>query len=418
MAEVISLRNGARLVVDPMQGIETAAVGIWADAGAMDEREDENGAAHLLEHMAFKGTGTRNAKKIAEEIEAVGGHINASTGYQRTGYYARVLGEDVGLAIDILCDILTDPALDRGELEKEKEVVVQEIGEAADMPDDVVNELLQAEAFKGQALGRTILGTPQSVRSQSSAGLRSFLSRLYTKDEVIFAAAGAVDADKVARDFETRFPDLKSRAENARRSRPTYKGGTAHDQRDIEQCHIAAAFPGVGYDHADYFAMSVFVEALGGGMASRLFQTIREERGLAYSVYAYADYYAGAGLLGLYFGVDGENAAEAVALARAEITAMAERVEDIELARAKSMLKAMRVMGQESPAGRIESASNQLLTFGEVISTAEIKARVDAVSAADIRRCAQRALATSAPSLAVVGPADFDKVAAALSTIR
>lgn len=415
MVEVVELRNGARLVADPMPGFETAAFGVWADAGAMDERGSEHGVAHLLEHMAFKGTDRRNAKEIAEAVEGVGGHINAATGYQRTGYYARVLKGDAALALDILCDILTSPKFDAGELEKEKEVVVQEIGEAADMPDDVVGEMLQAEAFGGQSLGRAILGTPESVRGQSPQTLGAFLRRLYTRDEVVFAAAGGVDPEAVAREIETRFPRLEPRAADAKRARPAYRGGARHDARDIEQCHVSVAFPAVGFDHADYFATSVFAEALGGGMASRLFQKIREERGLAYSVYAYADYYNGAGVVGLYFGVDSANAAEAVALARAEIDSMAQSVGEAEIARARTMLKAMRIMGQESPAGRAESATNQLLNFGAVFSSEFIKARLDAVGGDDVRRCAARAIEAAAPSLAVVGPADFDRVRQAVS---
>lgn len=415
MVETIELRNGARLVADPMPGFETAAIGVWSDAGAMDESDAEHGIAHLLEHMAFKGTGRRSAREIAEAIEGAGGHINASTGYQRTGYFARVLKEDAPLAIDILCDILTDPKFDAGELEKEKEVVVQEIGEAADMPDDVVGELMQSLAFNGQALGRPILGTPASVRRQTPASLRAFLRRLYTRNEVVFAAAGGVDPDAAAREIEARFPSLERRAAAAGRPRPVYRGGAAHEARDIEQCHVSVALPAVGYDHEDYFATSVFAEALGGGMASRLFQKIREERGLAYSVYAFADQYNGAGVLGISFGVDSANAAQAVALARAEIEAMATKVGESEVARARASLKAMRIMGQESPAGRIESAANQLLSFGEVFSSDFIKARLDAVGAGDIRRCAERALAAAPPTLAVVGPAPFDAVCKAAS---
>jgi predicted Zn-dependent peptidase len=415
MAQVVKLRNGVRLIADPMPGFESAAIGVWADAGAMDESDAENGVAHLLEHMAFKGTGRRSAKDIAEAVENVGGHVNASTGYQRTGYYARILKDDAALAVDILCDILSDPKLDAEDLEKEKEVVVQEIGEAADAPDDVVGELLQAEAFGGQALGRAILGTPASVRAQSRESLRAFLRRLYTKDELVFAAAGGVDPDAIAREFEARFPGPGDRAAEARRAPPAYRGGAVHDARDIEQCHVSAAFPAVGFDHEDYFATSVFVEALGGGMASRLFQKIREERGLAYSVYAYPEFYRGAGLVGLYFGVDGANAEEAVALARGEIAAMARQVDDAEIARARTVLRAMRVMGQESPAGRIEVAANQLLSFGEVYSPEFIRSRLEAVSGDDIRRCAARALESGTPSLAVVGPTDFDKVKRAVA---
>lgn len=414
MTEVITLRNGIRLAVDPMASIETAAIGVWANAGCIDERPEENGVAHLLEHMAFKGTQTRSARQIAETIEGVGGFLNAATGYQRTGYYARVLKNDVALAIDLLADILTEPLFDLAELEKEKEVVIQEIGEAYDTPDDAVGELLQAEIFKGQPLGRPILGTVESVRSHDPARLRGFLDRHYVGANLVVAAAGAIEPDAIAREIESRFARLDQGVENAARSKPAYVGGAAHDDRDIEQCHIAAAFPGVGIDHPDYFAMGVFAEAIGGGMASRLFQSIREVRGLAYSVHAYADCYTGAGVFGAYAGTDSENAVEAVGLMRAEIEAAALNLRDDELQRARAMLKSMRLMGLENPAGRIEGAANQIFSFGRVLTPEFVCAQLDALTLDDLKRCAAHVLSAGPPSVAVVGPADFSAIRRAL----
>lgn len=413
MGELRTLSNGMRLYVDPMPGLESAAIGVWAHAGAIDEAAEESGVAHLLEHMAFKGTTKRSARRIAEEIEEVGGYLNAATSYQRTGYYARVLKNDVERGFDILADILTDPLFDDGELAKEREVVVQEIGEAWDMPDDAVNELLQAETFRGHPLARPILGSVESVRSHSRERLRSFMGRLYTPQKMVIAAAGAVDGDQLAKWAEERFPK-KSSANGASRPAPSYQGGKAQDPRDIEQTHIAIAFPAVGARHEDFFATRVFAEALGGGMASRLFQTVREDRGLAYSVYAYADCYDEAGIVGAYAGTEADKAEEAVRLIREQLIAAADDMSETEVSRARAMLKSTVLMGLETPMGRIETASGQIFTFGAPLSPDAVRGKLDAVDVEDVRRVARRALDTAAPSIAVVGPGAFEPIAKAV----
>jgi predicted Zn-dependent peptidase len=352
-------------------------------------------------------------RAIAEEIESVGGYLNAATGYQRTGYYARVLKSDVATAADILTDILADPLFEDTELEKEKEVVVQEIGEAWDTPDDAVHEMLQAAAFKGQPLGRSILGSESSVRGHSRQSLRLFMGRLYKPDNMLVAAAGAVDEDVVAGLFEKRFGKDVAVADLPSRANPHYVGGVARDERDIEQTHIALAFPGAGLRHDDYFATRVFAEALGGGMASRLFQTIREERGLAYSVYAYADCYDEAGVVGAYVGTDEGNARESIELVRTEMSALAEAVTPEELARARAVLKSSLLMALETPMGRIENAAGQIFAFGDVLSVSQIGERIDSIGAHDVMRCAERALHSGPPSLSVVGPGDFDRLRSA-----
>lgn len=414
-AEVMSLANGVRVVTDPMEALESASIGVWFQAGAIDEKGDEHGVAHLLEHMAFKGTKTRTARQIAEEIESVGGYLNASTGYSRTGYYARILRQDIGTAIDILADILTNPVFDPGELAKEREVVIQEIGEAADVPDDAVMDMLQTLSYGIHALGRPILGTVESVSSHTGESLSAFMTRCYAPGELIVAASGAIDPGQVAALAEKSFGGRERRLRPPRAPRPAYVGGASHDRREIEQTHIALAFPGAAVRDADYFATRVFVEALGGGMSSRIFQAVREERGLAYSVYSFTDSYDEVGAVGAYVGTDKENAAEAVALIRKEIAGMAEAPTMQEIDRARALLKATLLMGLESPATRTETAVGQLYSHGRLLPPAEIKERLDAVTLEDIRAVAAKALAAGRPSLAIVGPADFEAVRAALS---
>jgi len=412
MSEIYTLSNGVRLVVDPMPGLESAALGVWAYAGSVDERDDEQGLAHLLEHMAFKGTTRRTARGIAEEIEAVGGYLNAGTSHQRTGYYARVLKNDAPLALDILADILHNPLFDNGELTKEKEVVTQEIGEAADTPDDVVFEMLMQAAWDGHPLARPILGTPETVRAQSPASLRGFMDRLYMPSSMVIAVAGAVDAKTLAALVEEHFGAAKPKPSAPARTTPQWRGGARHDARAIEQTHLALAFPGAAARDEDFFATRIFADILGGGMSSRLFQSIREERGLAYSVYAFADGYEHCGLTGVYVGADASQTNEAARLIRTEMEAMTTNVTQVEIDRTRAMLRASMLMSLESPAARIEAAAGQLFTYGEILTPASINARLDAVTTDDVRRCALHALEGGAPALAMVGAGDMAAVEA------
>jgi predicted Zn-dependent peptidase len=410
MTELITLANGARLVVDPMPGLETAAVGVWFCAGAMDERAEEHGVAHLLEHMAFKGTRRRSARQIADEIESVGGYLNASTGYSRTGYYARILKADTALALDLLADILTEPAFDAAELAKEQDVVIQEIGEAADQPDDAVMETLQRLAFGAHPLARPILGTEQSVMSHTPARLAAFMDRFYHPANMVIVACGAVDVAATERVVQDLFGIRPERHGAPLRIAARYVGGAAHDARDIEQTHIALGFPGAASRATDYAATRVFIEALGGGMSSRIFQKVREERGLAYAVYAFTDGYDDIGLSGAYVGADADAAPEAAAIIRAEIEDMAGAAMPAEVDRAKAMLKSTLLMGLESPSARCEAAASQIFTHGRLFTQAELAARIDAVGNSDVERAAAHALSAGGPCVSIVGAADFDAV--------
>ena len=414
MSELHTLPSGLTVFVNQMSGLESAAIGVWAQAGSVDERAGEHGIAHLLEHMAFKGTETRTARDIAEEIEAVGGYLNAATSHQRTGYYVRVLKDDIALGVDILSDILINPVFGDAEFAREKEVVIQEIGEAADTPDDVVFENLQMISWGNHPLARPILGTPQSVRGHTAESMRAFMARGYQPKKMIVAAAGAVDVDDFLGRIEKAFAGLKTQDECNTRTAPEFTGGVKHDGRDIEQTHIAVAFPGVSSRDDDFFAARIFAEILGGGMSSRLFQKVREERGLAYSVYAFSDSYDDCGLIGCYAGADADDIPGVAALFREELNAMTGAVDADEIARARSMLRASMLMSLESPAARIESAAGQLFRDGHIMSADEITARLDAVAESDIRRVA--ASASEGPvALSLVGAVDVDRTAKALA---
>ena len=408
--KVATLSNGARLCLDPMPGLETAAIGVWAHAGAMDETESENGIAHLLEHMAFKGTTTRSARTIAEMMENVGGYLNAATTYTSTGYYARVLKQDAQVAFELLGDILVDPAFAVEELEKEKDVVLQEIGEARDTPDDLVFELVQSLTYRDQPLGRSILGSPESVRRQDADDLRGFRRRHYGADNLVISVAGAFDEEETIAFAEAAFAPLNRDSKSSRMRRTVFTSGCAHEDKDLEQTHIALATPGCGVRDDAYFATRLFTEILGGGMSSRLYQRVREDEGLAYSVYAYLDSYDDIGSVGVYLGVDAENAEHALALCREEIVALGETINDAEFLRAKALLRSSLLMALESPLTRAERTAAQICAFDRAISARESLALLESVDLDDVKAAACRSAAFEDASLAVVGPASFAKL--------
>lgn len=403
---VDTLPNGVRVVCDPMAGIETAALGVWVNAGTLDETSDEHGLAHLLEHMAFKGTKTRSARDIAIQIEEVGASLDAATSHQRTGYYARMLPEHASLIVDILGDIMTAPVFSEHDLTLEKEVVIQEIGEAADEPDDILFEKLAEVAWGYEGLGKPILGTPESVRAQSPSGLSGFMEACYRGPSMIVASAGAMTRDMTLDLAQKAFGDLPAEEPARTRPEPVWRGGLSHTHRPTEQSHLAFAFPGVGLDNERYIALRMFADVLGGGMSSRLFQKVREEKGLAYSVYAFADVFDRGGLVGAYLGTDADKAELALELTLSEISDMAEGVANEELMRVKSLARANLLMARESVPTRAEGLAGQLLAFGDIKSPDESLERVMHVTCDDISSVARDILNTGKPALSIVGTPD------------
>ena len=400
--QVTRLPGGLTVATDPMPGFETASVGVWVGAGARNESLDRNGISHLLEHMAFKGTRRRTAQAIAEEIEAVGGHLNAYTSREQTAYYARVLRDDVPLAVDLLADILQHSSFDESELERERAVVVQEIGEAHDTPDDVVFDLLQEVAFPDQPLGRTVLGTPERVSGFRREHLSGYLADHYSASRMVVAAAGAVDHDALCELAGAAFADLAPDSVHDRVP-ARYGGGEVREERDLEQVHLVLGFPSLAYDDPDYTATQVFSTVLGGGMSSRLFQEVREKRGLAYSIFAFSQSYQDAGLFGIYAGTSPEQVDELVDVAGDQLVAVCDGIGDDEAARARAQHKAAILMSLESSSARSEQLARQLLIYGRPIPPSELAARIDAVDAAALSRVARR-ITAAVPSLALVGP--------------
>ncbi|AWN38631.1 M16 family metallopeptidase [Methylobacterium radiodurans] len=413
---VTRLANGVTVATEAMPGVATATLGVWVGAGSRHERADESGLSHLIEHMAFKGTRTRSARQIAEDIENVGGEINAATSAEGTSYSARVLGEDVGIALDVIGDILTDSVFDAGELAREKGVILQEYAAVEDTPDDVVYDAFTEAAFPDQPIGRPILGRPETIRSFDEAAIRAYLAREYTPDRTVVAAAGAVEHEAFVAAAERHFGAMPA-VEAPPVVAGCYGGGERRMPRKLEQANLVIGLPGLSFRDDGYYALHMFAQVLGGGLTSRLWQEVRETRGLAYEIQAFHWPFSDCGLFGIGAGTAGRDVAELVSVT---LDAVARATRDIgpeEIARAKAQLKLSLLGALETPGGRIERNARQILAWGRVIPASEVIAKVDAVTVEDVR-AAGAAILSGAPTLAAIGPIkglpSLDKVQAAL----
>jgi predicted Zn-dependent peptidase len=411
---VTRLASGLTVVTDAMPHLQSASLGVWVGAGSRDEQPDEHGISHLLEHMAFKGTSRRNARQIAEEIEAVGGDLNAATSAETTAYYAHVLRADVPLALDVLSDILSDPAFEPEELSREKSVIAQEIGAVEDMPDDLIFEYLQETSFTGQPLGRSILGTPETVRSFDSRRLRTYLARNYRGPDMVVAAAGAIEHAAIVDEVQRRFGAFAG-PEGAPAAAATFIGGTRVEQRDLEQVHVAFALEGVRQRDPSIYSLQVFTNVLGGGMSSRLFQEVREIRGLCYAIQAFHASYADTGMLGVYAGTDAADLPDLMRVLVDEIAGTAETLNEAEVARAKAQMKAGLLMALESPAARAEQLARQVMIYDRPIPLEEIVAKLEAVTVETARAAGRALIARAKPAVAVIGPGRGLERAAAIA---
>ena len=411
--DLTTLPNGLRIVTERMPGIASASVGVWVLAGGRHEAAEQNGIAHFLEHMAFKGTKRRSALQIAEEIEDVGGYINAYTSREVTAYYARVLEADVPLGLDVIADIVLNPVFDPKEIEVERHVILQEIGQALDTPDDIIFDWLQEAAFPDQPLGRTILGPAERIEGFGRDDLTGFVAQNYGPDRMILSAAGAVDHDRLVADAERLFGHLQPLA-RAAAAPAVWNSRERRETRDLEQVHFALGLAGPSIRDADFYPAQVYTTALGGGMSSRLFQKIREERGLCYSIYAQAGAYDDTGMLTIYAGTSADEIAELSTLTIDEMKRSAEDMSEAEIARARAQMKAGLLMGLESPSARAERMARSLAIWGRVPSVEENAAKIEGVTLAEVRAFAER-LAGAEAALALYGPV---AAAPALSSLR
>ena len=400
--EISRLDNGLHVVTHSMPHLETVALGIWVKAGSRDELPEENGIAHFLEHMAFKGTKKRSAQAIAEEIESAGGEINASTGMETTTYYARVLKNDWPQALDILADILTESVFDPDELERERHVILQEIAAAGDTPDDLVFDLAQSAAFGSHPLGRPILGVHELIANVSRDEILAWRNRNYWASRMVVAAAGNIDHAALRKEAEKLLGGL-SPGGPPDRNRPAFVSQTELAQKPLDQTHMVLSFAAPGYRNPEIYRLQVLSSLLGGGMSSRLFQEVREKRGLCYSVFSFASAYEDAGQFGVYAATSPDDTPELVDVTADVMLSTAKSVTDVEVARAKAQLKASLVMSLESATGRADQIARQYLAFGEVPAMETLVAKIDAVTAEQVAGLASALFRGQSPALSAVG---------------
>ena len=418
--ECTLLESGLTVVTENMPHLESVALGVWIKSGSRDERTDEHGIAHLLEHMAFKGTHRRSARQIAEEIENVGGEVNAATSIETTSYYARILKDHVPLAIDILADILTDSVLDDVELSREKHVILQEIGAAMDTPDDVVFDKFSSTAFRDQTIGRSILGTPDTVQGFSPNQIRSYLKRNYTADRMIIVAAGAIDHDALVRLVEDRFAAVPgASADHDTQAQAHYTGGDYREKRDLMDVQLLIGFEGRAYHVRDFYASQILANVLGGGMSSRLFQEVREHRGLCYSVYALHWGFSDTGVFGVHAATGEEDIPELIPVIIDELRKVADHVDVSEIERARAQFRAGLLMAHESPAARASQIARQMLLFGRPIPNEELMDRLANITPQRLTDLSGRLFFDTPITMSAVGPLDklqpLPEIAAALS---
>lgn len=415
--QITTLDNGLRIVTESMPHVESVSCGIWVGTGARHETADVNGVSHLLEHMMFKGTAKRNAQRIADEIEAVGGHINAWTSREATAYFCKTLKGDVPLAIDILSDIVQHSLFEEAELARERDVVLQEIGQAVDTPDDIIFDHFQSVAFPDQPLGRPVLGDPEIVSIFPRDRLDDYHKANYAAGRAVVAAAGNLNHDAfvavVAEAFTALADGQQPEAEAGR-----YTGGDYRESRDLEQLHLLLGFRGAAQMDDDYFAAMLHSSIMGGGMSSRLFQEVREKRGLVYSVSSHNTAYADTGLYGIYAGTGPDQAADLVPVVFEQLADVASGVGADELERVKAQARAGLLMSRESTGARCEQLAHQMLVYGRPLTSAEILEKLDAVDEKAISDFGSKMLASPLTCTALgatEGLEDYDRMAQRLA---
>ncbi|MEM1377316.1 MAG: pitrilysin family protein [Pseudomonadota bacterium] len=405
--QTTTLTNGITVATQTFDHVESVSVGVWIKAGTRDELDHEHGIAHMLEHMAFKGTTSRTARDIAEAIENVGGDINAGTSVETTSYFVRVLKDDLSLAIDILADILQNSKFDAAELEREKHVVLQELGAANDTPDDLVFDRFTETAFANQPVGRAILGTRDTIKSFTPQMIRDYIEREYCGERMVICATGAVDHETFATAIDKAFGSLpKAVAVTGLTRTASYTSGECKIVKDLQDAQIVFGFEGRAYHARDYYASQVLAMLLGGGMSSRLFQEVREKHGLCYSIYAFHWSFSDSGVFGIHAATEADDVPALTDLIIGELQRVPGSIEQKELDRARAQFRASLMMSSENAPARAGQIARQILLFGRPIKNEELLERLDALSIDRLEDLAYRMFTSEAPTIAAVGPVE------------
>lgn len=400
------LNNGLTIATQKILESESVTTGLWIKSGSRNESIAEHGLAHMLEHMAFKGTKKRSARDIAQEIEDVGGEINASTSVEITGYFSHILPKDTDLAVEILSDIICNPVFDSQELEKEKHVVLQEIGSNNDNPSDIIFDHFMQVAFKDQAIGRPILGTAQSLQTFQPKDFKNFMAKHYYAENMVFAGVGAVDHDKFVKSIEKYLGKLPQKQEKYQIKPAEYIGGRIIDPRPLMDAQIVMGFEGCTYLQPHFYTAQLLSLILGGGMSSRLFQNIREKLGLCYSIYAFHWGFSDNGIFGISASTNKEGLEQLIKTIVKEIQLLTNDISENELKRAVAQYKAAIIMSHESSSARAPTIARQLLTYGEILSNQQIFKEIDNITITDIKKLSEKIFFNSKPSIAAVGPVE------------
>jgi len=407
------LPNGIRILSESVPYVDSVSVGVWAVAGARDEDEAHHGMSHFVEHMLFKGTASRTARQIADEMDSLGGHLNAFTDKEFTCYYAKVLGEHLPKALDVVSDMVLNSMLDPVEIEREKNVVLEEIKRHLDTPEDEVHDMLAQTLWQGHRLGNSVIGSPEVARSVTQETLMSYMRELYQPDSIAITAAGNVDHHSLVDTVGAHFGSLKGARIPRTSSEVTPHIGRKLVDKDTEQVHFCLGAPGFAQDQPEKYALAVIDSALGGGMSSRLFQEIRENRGLAYAIGSYSASYQEAGLFAVYGGTSVDNVRTVIELARKEAAAIGrDSVTDDELERGKNQIRAALVLGQESMSNRMSRLAKSELYYNRIIRMEEIISAIMLVNKDHVADVASRLFNGAGFAVAAIGP--FKKNAEAL----
>jgi predicted Zn-dependent peptidase len=409
--------SGLRVVTERMSGVRSVALGFWVLAGSRDEPPRISGSSHFLEHLLFKGTRTRTARDIAEAFDAVGGDINAFTAKEYTCFHARVRDRDLPMAVDHLCDMLQHSVIRQADLDAERQVILEEINMHEDTPDDLIHDLFNETLWPDHPLGRPILGTATSIRSATREQVRRFYRRHYVPGNLVVVAAGNVEHDALLDLIAAHMETGAIRSEGPSRWNlreaghpPVPSGRTLVRRRTTEQAHLCIGTNGVSRSDPDRFAFSIVNTAVGGGMSSRLFQEIRERRGLAYSVYSYHSMFVEAGLFAAYAGTTPARVRDVLAILRDQLADVAEGgLTEAEFERAKGHMKGSLVLSVEDPSGRMSRLGKSEISHGEILSVSQVLRRFDAVTLEDARAAAKRVLSQPL-SLAALGPFDRKEI--------
>ncbi|SHI78730.1 Predicted Zn-dependent peptidase [Geosporobacter subterraneus DSM 17957] len=411
MFQKYTLSNGVRLVVEKIPYVKSVTLGFWIEAGSIHEDADSNGITHFVEHMLFKGTDTRSAREIAESFDSIGGQLNAFTSKECTCFYGKVLDTHLSIAIDVLTDMLFHSSFNPREIEKEKGVIIEEINMYEDSPEDLVHELLSNTVFKHHNLGMPVLGTAKTVTSFDRQKLLSFVENYYTMENMVISVAGNFDENSLIEQLEEKLNAISSKKRTQKpESRPSFSPDGVIRYKDIEQLHICLGLEGASLKSQDLYPLLIVNNVFGGSMSSRLFQNIREDKGLAYSVFSYPSSYKEIGLLTIYAGINPNQLDEVLKLINQEIHVLKkDGLTKDELHKSKEQLKGSYMLGLESTSSRMSAIGKSELLLNRTYSPKEIIEKIDQVTIQDVRRVIDRVFISDNSALAIVGKVEKDK---------